>query len=338
MVIDNNFYMSQALNEAWQYQVATFPNPAVGAVVVSACGKIVAIEAHHQAGMPHAEVLALQKAYALLTNDSTILALKDSAAIHKFLLENHNGCFVGCSIYSTLEPCSHEGRTPSCANLLAGLGISEVYIGVCDTNNVASGGGLVLKDAAIRVEYGLLEQKCKDLLVPFYAYLKKKQFVFFKVASRLDGGVDGGTVSSESSRKFVHILRDVCDLLVVGGNTVRIDRPTLDARLCGGKAPDVLIYSKKKEFDTTIPLFNVTQRTVQVDNTFDLIKNYRCIMIEGGGNMLEQVRDIVDCLLVFIAPSMKKHTSGLKGIDANFKLLHTHRVEDDVVAWYAKKS
>jgi len=81
MVIDNNFYMTLALREAWKYQGLTYPNPAVGCCVVGEYGEILAVEAHHKAGEPHAEVNALKAAYYKLTNDNYILALNDSAEI-----------------------------------------------------------------------------------------------------------------------------------------------------------------------------------------------------------------------------------------------------------------
>ena len=93
MVIDDNFYMALALQEAWKYQLLTYPNPAVGCTVVGGHGEILAVEAHHKAGGPHAEVNALKQAYYKLTDDNYILALTDSADIHTHLLSNHNGMF-----------------------------------------------------------------------------------------------------------------------------------------------------------------------------------------------------------------------------------------------------
>ena len=93
MVIDNSFYMKLALDEAWKYQVLTYPNPAVGCTIVSKDGGLLAVEAHKRAGLPHAEVEALKSAYYKLTNDETILGLSASSDIHNFLLANHNNIF-----------------------------------------------------------------------------------------------------------------------------------------------------------------------------------------------------------------------------------------------------
>jgi len=243
MVIDDNFYMHLALKEAWKYQGLTYPNPAVGCTVVGANGEILAVEAHHKAGEPHAEVNALKSAYYKLTNDNYILALHESVDIHTHLLSNHNNIFKNVTLYSTLEPCSHFGKTPSCARLISELGIKNVFVGSYDTNQKAKNGNMILQMNSCEVYTEILKKECDALLLPFQKTLDDN-FVFFKWAQRLNATTDGGTISSKESRENVHAMRDVCDLLVIGGNTVRIDRPTLDARLVNGKAPDILIVSQ----------------------------------------------------------------------------------------------
>jgi len=298
---------------------------------VSPCGKILSVEAHKRAGLPHAEVEALKAAYIQLTNDTSIASLTSSQDIHTYLLEHHNGCFSGCEIYTTLEPCAHYGKTPSCATLIGALGLSKVYIGSKDFNSEATGGLAMLKESGIDVEEGILSQKCDDLLLPFRHYLKGN-FVFFKWAQRLDGSTNDGTISSLASRELVHQLRSVCDLLVIGGNTVRIDRPTLDARLVDGKAPDVLIYSKEKEFDQTIPLFNVPNRKVYVEESLDRIKEYKCVMIEGSEQMFAATRHITHLYLAFIAPKFAP-SNGFRNVKADFRVLSERKVGDDIMAW-----
>ena len=330
-MISHSFYMSLAVAEAWKYQILTCPNPAVGACVVSPCGKILSVEAHKKAGLPHAEVEALKSAYIQLTNDKAIESLTASKDIHDYLKAHHNGCFTGCEIYTTLEPCAHYGKTPSCASLISALGLFRVYIGVKDFNNEASGGAVMLRRAGIEVEEGILEQKCEDLLIPFKHYLKGN-FVFFKWASRLDGSTNDGTISSKESRELVHKLRDVCDLLVIGGNTVRTDRPRLDARLVGGKAPDVLIYSKEKEFDRTIPLFDVPGRQVFIENSLDCLKEYKCVMIEGSERMFEATRHLTHLYLAFFAPKFAS-SDGFRNVDADFRILSERKVGDDIMAY-----
>lgn len=332
MVVDDyNFYMRLALCEAWRYQGLTYPNPAVGCCIVGEHGEILALEAHQKAGKAHAEVLALKSAYFKLTNNSEILDLNESADIHMYLLKNHNKIFKSTTIYTTLEPCSHVGKTPSCANLISSLGVKKVYVGSLDFNEEASNGNNKLLDAGIELENGLLKEECDNLLNPFQSWSDNK-FVFFKWAQRLNGTYDGGSISSLKSRKNVHAMRDVCDLLVIGGNTVRVDRPTLDSRLVNGKAPDVLIISKLQEFDKTIPLFNVQGREVFIEDNFSKLDNYKNIMIEGGANMFELSRDYVDMYLCYIAPSIGG-TLVFDKKDDNFEILNIQKETQDIIMW-----
>jgi len=328
--------MSLALKEAWKYQGLTFPNPAVGCLIVGEKSEILAIEAHQKSGNPHAEVMALKSAYFKLTKDSSILHVETSSQIHSFLLKNHNGCFRNISIFTTLEPCSHVGKTPSCATLIASLGVKKVYVGTLDSNKEASCGNSVLQKNLIDVEVGVLEKECDDLLEPFVK-IQKNNFIFFKWAQRLDGTTDNGIVSSLNSRKNVHAMRNVCDLLVIGGNTVRIDRPILDARLVDGKAPDILILSQKKEFDKSIPLFNVQGRKVFIENSFSQLENYKNIMIEGSSKMYELSKEIVDYYLCYLAPSFGG-VNGFTSINDKFEILNIHQEEQDIIMWMKREN
>ena len=335
MVIDNNFFMNLALSEAWKYQGLTYPNPAVGCCVVGENLELLAVQAHQKAGEPHAEVNALKSAYYKLTNDSNILEIISSHEIHKYLLKNHNNCFKKVSLYTTLEPCSHIGKTPSCASLISKLGIKKVFVGSNDFNNEASGGNDILTDAGVNIVTGLLKKECDDLLEPFNKS-KKEKFVFFKWAQRLNASTDEGTISSQASRKHVHALRSVCDLLVIGGNTVRIDRPTLDARLVNGKAPDILILSREKKFDKTIKLFGIKGRNVYIEDNFSILKNYKNIMIEGSSKMFELTREITDYYLCYIAPKFGGR-SGFENLNENFEILNIQKEEQDIIMWMKKQ-
>ncbi len=327
----DQFFMKLAIDEAWKYQGLTYPNPAVGAVVVGAHQEILSINAHQEAGKPHAEVLALRDAYVTLTKDTKILSLESSHEIHEYLHVNGKNCFVNCTIYTTLEPCVHIGKTPSCASLLQKLSLHRVVVGSLDSNKVASGATRLLNN----IQSGVCHQECDALLAPFNAW-RHKNFIFFKWAQRLDGTVDGGTISSIESRIAVHRLRNRCDLLVIGGNTVRTDRPTLDSRLTGGKAPDVLIYSTQQQFDMTIPLFNVPDRTVVIASDFEILSEYNHIMIEGGPSMLQAVHHMVDYYLNFTAPS-SGGTIPFANTAITFEYLHVEPSGSDVKIWLRKK-
>ncbi len=331
MLIDNSFYMNLAINEAWKYQGLTYPNPAVGACLVGKNGEVLAVEAHHRSGEAHAEVNALKSAYYKLTKNEYILKLTSSLDIHKYLLSNHNNIFINSKLFTTLEPCSHYGKTPSCASLISELGIKEVYVGSYDTNEVAQKGNAILADNSCVVYTELLQKECDDLLLPFKRSLEDN-FVYFKWAQRLNATTDDGNVSSIESRTDVHAKRNVCDLLVIGGNTVRMDRPTLDARLVDGKAPDILIYSREKEFDKSIALFNVKGRKVFIENDFKRLVSYKNIMIEGTSSMYELTRDFVDYYLCYLAPSF----GGSNKFDVsedNFDILNIRQDKQDIIMW-----
>ena len=310
MVIDSNFYMKLALEEAWKYQGLTYPNPAVGCTIVGVHGEILAVSAHQKAGEAHAEVNALKKAYLKLTDDKSILTLTKSSDIHAYLIHNHNNIFKNTSLYTTLEPCTSHAKTPACSDLIGKLGIKNIYIGSSDKHQTPFNSEAV---------YGVMKKECDDLLEPFNLWQKDK-FVFFKWAQRLDSSTDG-SVSSVKSRQNVHAMRNVCDLLVIGGNTVREDRPTLDARLVDGKSPDILIYSRKEDFDETIPLFSVANRKVMISDSFECINEYKNIMIEGTQKLMDLTKDIVNYNLCYLSFTDK------------YELLNTKKADQDIILW-----
>jgi len=327
--------MSLAINAAWEYQLLTFPNPSVGAACISDNGSVLSIGAHKYAGGPHAEVYALRDAYTLLSGDRSIAQSDDSHLIHEYLRTHHNGIFNSVTMAVTLEPCSHSGKTPSCALLIRDLGIQKLYISVKDPNPIASGGAEMISASGIKCEFGILEEEGQKLLTPFIRW-QNTPFVFFKWAQRLDGTIDNGTISSQSSREHMHTLRDRCDLIVIGGNTVRRDRPTLDARLVNGKAPDVLIYSHRNDFDTTIPLFGVSDRQVFIASDFTKIFDYRLVMIEGGTGMMDASREISEWYLSYIAPKIGGGLQNLGTIQEDFEVLHA-KITDNIILWMKRK-
>ncbi len=332
MVNSQEYFIDLALEKAWAYQGLTYPNPSVGAVVTDNQNNFIAYGVHKRAGTPHAEVNAIKKAYFNLTKDKNILDIKDSKDIHNYLKLNHNGIFKDKNIYVTLEPCNHFGKTPPCSQLISKLGFKKVIIGTLDTNKKASGGVEFLEKQGLQVEI-LESSTCKDLLEPFSSW-QKDNFIFFKLAMSNNGVIDGGTITSKTSRELVHKLRDRCDLLVIGGNTVRVDRPTLDARLCDGKAPDILIYSKAKEFDKNISLFNVPNRRVYIEDNFERLKEYSFVMIEGGEGMLKATKELVNHYLIFRSPHFKKGKA--PKIDLRLKELNSSLIGEDRLTWFKK--
>lgn len=321
--------MDIALQEAWRYQGLTYPNPAVGAVVaINNC--IISKGAHTKAGAPHAEVEAIKNAYYTLTGDEHVLHLQDALELHEYLVANAKDLFHNATIYVTLEPCNHFGKTPPCSLLIKKLGFQRVVIALKDPNEEAAGGASFLRNCGIEVDIGIQEERAKVLIEPFLQW-RSSTFTFFKLAQAFNGVIDGGIISGAESRKYVHALRDRIELLVIGGNTVRTDRPILDARMVGGKAPDILIYSRKKEFDTTIPLFQIPNRKVFVEESLDRIKAYRYVMIEGGEGMLEATKDLVDWYLFFVAPILKEGKS--YQVPQKLQFLHQQTCGKDMMIW-----
>ena len=319
-------YMQLALNKAWEYQGLTYPNPAVGAVV-TLNGKILAIEAHQKAGTSHAEVLALLSAYETLSNIHIDFDSKDAQKAHTFLLSLPKDFFSQCSIYVTLEPCSHKGKTPSCASLLESLALAKVVIGIRDPIEGHDDGMQKLENASV----GILEEKCKALLEPFMLW-QKRAFVLFKLAQTSNGRIGGGYLSSKASLTHVHQLREVCDTLLIGGNTVREDRPTLDCRFTEGRAPDVMIYSKQEKFDRDIALFSIKNREVNIGDDLDFLTKPSFVMVEGGEGMLNVLGEQIDWMLIYQTPKLS--TNNLTyNTTMNLEFLHTDKKDVDLMIW-----
>ena len=322
----DEIYMQLALNKAWEYQGLTYPNPAVGAVVTFK-GKILSVSAHQKAGTSHAEVLALISAYESMSNSKVGFDPSNAKEAHTFLLNLPQNIFSECTIYVTLEPCSHEGKTPSCASLLKMLNLMRTVIGTKDPIVGHDTGASQLKN----VTMGVLENECKALLEPFIIW-QKRAFVLFKLAQTSNGQIGGGYLSSKASLTHVHHLREVCDTLLIGGNTVRVDRPTLDCRFTEGKAPNVVIYSKKDELDRSIPLFSVANREVKVRDTLDFFDEPSMVMVEGGEGMLNALKEKIDWLLIYQTPKLSSNNLTYN-TTMNLEFLHQVKKDVDLMIW-----
>ena len=332
MVTDHAFYMQLALNEAWKYQALTYPNPPVGALILDRHGKILSIAAHHEAGHPHAELNACIDAVQA-TGDTNIAHLQTPLEQHRYLTEHYRNYFKGATIYVTLEPCMHYGKTPPCSLLLYELGFSTVVIGTVDPNKKATGAVAFLQQQSVDVIANILKDACDALIYPFMKWQKNENFIFFKLAKFQNGTISGKHVSSAESRKHVHHIRTKIDLLVIGGDTVKVDHPTLDARLVNApKAPDILIYTSNKNIDRSIPLFQVPDRKVYIEKSFARLNDYQHIMIEGGEGMFHHSKKIVDYYLFFTSDKFRR---GKKiDLDANLKSLHCFKNSSDTIAWF----
>jgi diaminohydroxyphosphoribosylaminopyrimidine deaminase/5-amino-6-(5-phosphoribosylamino)uracil reductase len=210
-------FMRQALSLARRGLGSTSPNPVVGALVVKD-GLIIGSGYHKRAGAPHAEVEAIAKA-----GDGT----------------------RGATLYVTLEPCHHYGRTPPCTRAILESGISTVVVGIEDPNpHVEGGGGEYLRAQGVEVRCGVLEEECARANEVYIKYVTQgKPFVIVKGALTLDGWIATRTgnskwITNEKSRGFVHTLRKISDAIMVGVETVIADDPLLTPYLRKGPAPD----------------------------------------------------------------------------------------------------
>jgi len=214
--LNDERYMKMALALARRGSPWACPNPLVGAVIVKN-GRVIGKGYHRCCGENHAEINAIESATEPVR---------------------------GSTVYITLEPCSHHGRTPPCVERLVKEKPARVVIGTIDPNPVVSGRGLAaLKRNGIETRTGVLEAQCRELNEVFFKYIRTRiPFVTLKYAQSLDGKIATSTghsrwISSEPSRVFAHRLRSLHDAILVGSGTIVKDDPELTCRLVKGRDP-----------------------------------------------------------------------------------------------------
>ncbi|MEL6459799.1 MAG: bifunctional diaminohydroxyphosphoribosylaminopyrimidine deaminase/5-amino-6-(5-phosphoribosylamino)uracil reductase RibD [Cyanobacteria bacterium J06641_2] len=221
----------------------TSPNPMVGAVIVKD-GKVIGEGFHPRAGEPHAEVFALKAAG-----------------------ENARGA----TIYVSLEPCNHYGRTPPCSKAIVAAGLAKAVVGMVDPNPLVGGGGIKrLQEAGIEVITGVEEEACRKLNEGFiHRILYKKPLGILKYAMTLDGKIATTTghsawVTNQDARSAVRVVRAGCDAVVVGGNTVRKDNPRLTSRLAGAHNPLRVVMSRSLDLPSEAHLWETQEASTLV--------------------------------------------------------------------------
>ncbi len=229
--------MQRCLELARQAIGQTAPNPLVGSVIVKA-GQVIGEGFHPKAGEPHAEVFALRQA--------------GEAA-------------QGATLYVNLEPCSHTGRTPPCADAIVAAGLKRVIVGMVDPNPLVAGQGIDrLRQAGIEVVVGIAEADCQKLNEAFVHRIRyQRPFGIFKYAMTLDGQIATHTghsqwITSPTARQQVHQLRSACDAVIVGGNTVRQDNPHLTTHGVTSHNPLRVVMSRSFDLPESAHLWDTT--------------------------------------------------------------------------------
>lgn len=276
-------YMRQALELARRGLGRTSPNPAVGCILVKD-GKIIGRGYHEKAGQNHAEVNALDDA--------------GEAA-------------EGSTMYVTLEPCRHYGKTPPCVDAIKKAGIHRVVMAMRDPNPVARGGLEELQGSGIKTEVGIMEKESKRLNEAYLKYAEKKMpFVMIKSAMSADGKIatkagDYKWVSGKESRNYVHEMRGKVDAVMVGVNTVIKDDPLLTCRTPGGRNPIRLVADSGLRIPITAQVLNKDARTIILTTRNAPAPKVRAVeskgakvlMVgdkEGHVNLREAMRDLAD--------------------------------------------
>ncbi|MCE3047168.1 bifunctional diaminohydroxyphosphoribosylaminopyrimidine deaminase/5-amino-6-(5-phosphoribosylamino)uracil reductase RibD [Helicobacter kayseriensis] len=339
MVKAQEIFLLQAISEAWEVQTLALPNPSVGALILSKDFEILALEAHERFGSSHAELLAFKSAFLKLNADvkKEVLDSLSPKELWDFLAKNHGGVFKECSVFVTLEPCLHEGKTPSCAKLLSILHPKCVVFGASDPTSQAKGGAEFLSSCGIEVLGGVCLQQSLDLLYPFMTYVHKGRFNLFKIAQRLNGDYKRGQISNMASRIFTHTQRSNADSIVISGNTVRTDSPKLDTRFSRiqNKTPKIQILTQ-----TFTPTDCICANDIRLYNHVDDLQLEEGFnLIEGGYPLLSVLRNKIDGLLLIVAPKFGG-SNPTKAPDMNFDLLYAQEfceASRDIALWLKPK-
>ena len=266
-------YMRRALQLAAAGKGHTSPNPMVGAVIAAPGRGIIGEGWHRRYGGPHAEVNAVRS-----------------------VADADRGLLSQSTIYVTLEPCSHYGKTPPCALLLRECGFVRVAVGAGDPNPKVAGRGIaMLREAGIRVDTGLLADECRELNKYFFtAHTLGRPFVTLKWAQSENGFIDG-RISDDEGALLVHTRRRDADVIIVGAGTVIADNPRLDVRHIVGPSPRPLVLDRHNILAGTEYSVLKNPATLHVTDgrsIADLLSalyrdyGYISVLVEGGAAVL----------------------------------------------------
>ena len=335
---EHEVYMRRCFELASKGLGHVSPNPMVGAVVVYQ-QQIVAEGWHQQHGGPHAEPNALR-------------ALPNELPLSE------------CTLYVNLEPCSHHGKTPPCADLLVEKGIGKVVVGSADPNPLVNGRGIQrLKAAGIAVESGVLQDECDALNRRFMTYHKEKRpHVILKWACTADGFMapenrERLQISGEEARIMLHQWRGQEDAVLVGATTAIMDKPILDTRLAPGKNPVRIVLDpnlRSPQLTGDIKTLILNTHSEKKEGNFEWIKmtpdfvvadvleilynkQLLSVLVEGGAETLKRFIDSGFFDEVRIIRS--KNIRIGKGVEApkiNMNMFKTDETSTDFIEYYGK--
>lgn len=337
----DELYMSRCLELALNGLGNVAPNPLVGCVIVHD-GKIIGEGFHRQFGQAHAEVNAISE-----------------------VIQKHGDAILKQShLYVSLEPCSHFGKTPPCADLIIEKNIPQVTIGCTDTYSEVNGQGInKLKAAGITVNTGILENECRQTNKRFFTFHEKKRpYIILKWAQSIDQFIapanateENRKISNEYSHKYSHKWRSEEQAILIGANTVKADNPLLTVRHWTGKNPvrividpDNTVEANANVLNTDAPAIvfsgtkNLKQESIEwiaidaMRNTLESIlnelykRNIQSVIVEGGRITLQHFIDqnLWDEARIFIADKFLHE--GIKAPQINFsKKIHEEKIIDD---------
>ena len=299
--------LERALELAERGRGTTHPNPVVGAVVVRD-GAVVGEGWHERRGEPHAEVHALR-------------AAGEAAR--------------GATLYVTLEPCAHHGTTAPCTEAVLAAGVARVVAGSLDPNTEAAGGLELLREADVEVEHAdSFEARAQNEAWRTWVALGRP-FVTYKAAVTLDGRttIPGERwITGEESRRRVHALRAASDAVAVGMGTFHVDAPRLDARDVGAlRQPRRLVFGRGPlPEDTELEL---VRGPLEEELSRLAAEGVQSLLLEGGPTLATAFfeAELVDKLLVFVAPRLSGEGPALAGIRGELTRLRAEPVGDDVL-------
>ena len=272
--------MARCLELAANGRFGAAPNPMVGAVIVHD-GRIIGEGYHRRCGGPHAEVNAVR-----------------SVGDERLLRE--------ATMYVSLEPCAHYGKTPPCADMIVEKGIPRVVIGCRDSFDQVDGKGIQkLRAAGVEVTVGVLEKECLELNRAFFTYHgKKRPYITLKWAQSADGYIDKNRSAEDNNEAVrfstdetavrVHRLRALSDAILVGRRTAELDNPSLTTRLWPGHDPLRLVIDRKGTLEKSLNLFDGTVKTVvftEVFRDFNGRGNIEQAQLDFGRDILPQMMD-----------------------------------------------